>query len=326
MGQPELDDYHAARRPVARGKLQFHDMGRIERRGHDCLQVLERLPAGGPHALVVAHLVRNGSVICLCPRAYMEPAARLHAVHHGQCDYQMAVCAERLALALFRVGARMGRGCHLRIHHLHAPVLPFGFQSRPGHCQRNGMAHRHGNGEPNGDGMERQRGRYYSGLRQGVCPLRLRHGHTLVAGQLETPLSHLVCAHAVAVDGRSCRTDRFHRLPVRHGGNATVHLFPILRRAASAFPLRPMPCAPGAAPLCDTVKMTIRTRQDSAICTPKRNLLEIYDSRHVGRKRFVTHSGPVLSKSQMKSHGLRLRFNAEQANPGFTQRFDSRIP
>ena len=110
MGQPELDDYHAARRPVARGKLQFHDMGRIERRGHDCLQVLERLPAGGPHALVVAHLVRNGSVICLCPRAYMEPAARLHAVHHGQCDYQMAVCAERLALALFRVGARMGRG------------------------------------------------------------------------------------------------------------------------------------------------------------------------------------------------------------------------
>ena len=88
-------------------------MGRTERCGHDCLQVLERLPAGGPYALVVAHLVRNGSVICLCPRAYMEPAARLHAVHHGQCDYQMAVCAERLALALFRVGARMGRGCHL---------------------------------------------------------------------------------------------------------------------------------------------------------------------------------------------------------------------
>lgn len=144
MGQPELDDYHAARRPVARGKLQFHDMGRIERRGHDCLQVLERLPAGGPHALVVAHLVRNGSVICLCPRAYMEPAARLHAVHHGQCDYQMAVCAERLALALFRVGARMGRGCHLRIHHLHAPVLPVRvpISTRPLPTKRHGASPR----------------------------------------------------------------------------------------------------------------------------------------------------------------------------------------
>lgn len=199
----------------------------------------------------------TGALYCLCPCAYMEPAARLHAVHHSQCDYQMVVFTERLAMALCMVGARMGRGCHLRIHHLHAPVLPFGFQSRPGHCQRDGMAHRHGNGKPNGDGMERQCGRHHPGLRQGVCPLRLRHGHTLVARQLETPLSHLVCTHAVAVDGCCRRVGRFHRLPIRHSRNATVHLFPILRRATSASPIRPMPYTVVAVPLCDTVKMTI---------------------------------------------------------------------
>ena len=46
----------------------------------------------------------TGALYVFAPRAYMEPAARLHAVHHGQCDYQMAVCAERLALALSGLG------------------------------------------------------------------------------------------------------------------------------------------------------------------------------------------------------------------------------
>lgn len=79
-----------------------------------------------------------------------------------------------------------------------------------------------------------------------------------------------------------------------------------------------MTCSPVAIPLCNSVKMTILPRQDSSICTPKRNLLEIYDSHHVRRKRFVTYLGPLLSKSQTESHGLRMRFSMRQAITKFS--------
>lgn len=53
-----------------------------------------------------------------------------------------------------------------------------------------------------------------------------------------------------------------------------------------------------ATPLCDTVKMTIRTRQDSAICTPKLKLLEIYDSRHVGKNGLSPIQGLYFQKAK----------------------------
>ena len=67
------------------------------------------------------------------------------------------------------------------------------------------------------------------GIPLGGGDVRGRYGYSLVANQLETPLSLGVLGDAAVAD-RCGRMPRHRRhLPVRHGGYATIYIFSILK-------------------------------------------------------------------------------------------------
>ncbi len=219
----------SALRPLARGKLEFHDLGWPERTGDDNLPLLEQVQRLCPCRADGGSLrnpVLPGDQLSF---SGFQPVPGVDPGHFHRVPGPHALPFLRIQGRIQVAGKRLGCFQHVRVLYIHDDVLPERVQHRSGRGQCEGMGERPEHHrpdrrtvgpEPYPEDSRSAQGRHH--------PLHRRNAHPLASGPLQAALPHLVCEYAASSDGPGLRTGGIHHLPVPDRRPPKFHIFPIL--------------------------------------------------------------------------------------------------
>ena len=121
------------------------------------------------------------------------------------------------------------RHADIRVHHIHASILPRRFEPRPGRSKRSRMEHGKEHGTPDGNSMALG---YYRpdcmGTYQYHSRVYRRHAHPLDSEEVQVPLPHHICIAPDSCDDCGDGVHHLRDLPVHERRQLPVHLLPVL--------------------------------------------------------------------------------------------------
>ncbi len=123
----------------------------------------------------------------------------------------------------------MERYAYVRVHHVHASLLPCRLQPRPGRSKRSRMEHGKEHGAPDGYCMALGHNLpHRDGTHQHHPRVYRRHAHPLDSEKVQVPLSHHICIAPDSGDGCSNGVHHLRDLPVHERRLLPIHLLPVL--------------------------------------------------------------------------------------------------
>ena len=209
--------------------MELHDLGRSERHRHLGVQDLAALQhARAQHHRhgILRHILDYQPFVA-APSVDDRRGVDRHLVcgHARQDHFHAHQTRKNSGVARQDVGYFP----NVRLHQLHAVVLPFRLQPRSRHRQRNGVGDREGDGQQHRRAVERGgHPRHYCQLQVRFHHVRVGHDYPLAPRPLETLVPHQLRHASALADGNHRGGGRLRPLSVRHRGFTAVYLLPVL--------------------------------------------------------------------------------------------------
>ena len=168
------------------------------------------------------------AVSAIIYKHYTTPICAITAVWFGE-HYLPPVQRQKDGMAQ----DRLERNAHLRVHHVHASLLPRRFEPRPRRSKRSRLEHREEHGPP--DGYRLALGHNSPdclGTHQHHPRVYRRHVDPLDSEEVQVPLPHHVRLAPASGNGCSNGLHHLRDLPVHERRFLPVHLLPVLANSA----------------------------------------------------------------------------------------------